>query len=264
MEGDRIYLKVDPKRKLPPTTTKEPSSTTNSNVDDSKTQESNTKTPNIDIEVMFNNNVIDATIPKPESEIEAKDPAEDEFKTTTGLFMNNTNRHNLENDVDVISNDITQEEIYNTNKSDTAKVLSDYKKPKVETTSTATTSTTTTTTTATTTTNTAILKTNDMNSINSQYDEEEIDESYEDFAVEWHERTTLVRKNKVRVHISNEITTARGLPLRQGFIASTGYPNFYVGESNCSWTITAPVGHRIRLTVLDIHLRGNFWFCVKY
>uniref|UniRef100_A0A1B0GQ86 Uncharacterized protein n=2 Tax=Phlebotomus papatasi TaxID=29031 RepID=A0A1B0GQ86_PHLPP len=34
-----------------------------------------------------------------------------------------------------------------------------------------------------------------------------------------------------------------------------GYPKFYVGECDCKWTITAPEGQKIRLTMLDISLR---------
>lgn len=87
-------------------------------------------------------------------------------------------------------------------------------------------------------------------------DSDEEDHSYEDYAVESYDRT-VVRKNKVRVHTSFQIASAfTGLPLRQGFLATTGYPRYYIGDSNCSWTLTAPIGHRVRLTVLDLNLRG--------
>lgn len=93
-----------------------------------------------------------------------------------------------------------------------------------------------------------------------QYDDDDDDDddrSYEDYAVETYDRT-VVRKNKVRVHTSYQIASAfTGLPLRQGFLATTGYPRYYIGESNCSWTLTAPHGHRVRLTVLDLNLRGR-------
>lgn len=224
----------------------------NSNLYDATTQNSDTELPNIDIDLILNNNVIETTIPKPVSKPFTEAPAEDD-RTTSLTFLNPTTRYSLENEADVISNDITEEERHLSKHADIKAVRSDYKDSRVE--NTTVTTTTTSTTTIKTSTPSLTSK-NDVDSNDLVYDEDDSDESYEDFAVEW-QGTSLVRKNKVRVHISNEITAERGMPLRQGFLASTGYPNFYIGESNCSWTITAPAGHRIRLTVLDIHLRGK-------
>lgn len=46
--------------------------------------------------------------------------------------------------------------------------------------------------------------------------------------------------------------------LTHGFLATAGYPKFYIGDSNCSWKLIAPQGHQIRITVLDINLRCKF------
>lgn len=251
LEGDKIYLKSDRRRTT--TTTREPISTTNPGLDDTTTPNPNTKQPNIDIDLNVNNNVIDNTVPKPVFKTD-EDISKGDTKTTTVPFDSPTSSYNLENDSDVISNDIIEEKMNTKKHSDRMIDLTGYSEQIIETTTPKTTTTTTTKTKT-----TIPPSKNDINVHDMQYDENDSAESYEDFAVEWH-GTTLVRRNKVRVHISNEITAERGTPLRQGFLASTGYPNFYVGESNCSWTITAPIGHRIRLTVLDIHLRGNFVF----
>lgn len=40
-----------------------------------------------------------------------------------------------------------------------------------------------------------------------------------------------------------------------GFLATTGYPKFYIGESNCSWTLIAPPKQHVLLNILDLHLR---------
>lgn len=87
-------------------------------------------------------------------------------------------------------------------------------------------------------------------------EDDDDDKSYEDYAVETFGRT-VVRKNKARIHTSYQLPTYTGLPLRQGFLATTGYPKYYIGESNCSWTLSAPHGHRVRLTVLDLNLRSK-------
>lgn len=82
----------------------------------------------------------------------------------------------------------------------------------------------------------------------------EDDYSYEDYAIEYNGRT-LTRKNKMRIHTSHQKIEYRKQPLMQGFLATTGYPKYYIGESNCTWKITAPHNHKIRLTILDINLR---------
>lgn len=246
-----IFLKSDRKRTTT-TTTNDPILTE----DDAIATDSDNQIPNIDIDLVLNNNVIDTNIPKIEPKIKSQEPEED-IKTKNSPFLNPTNRFNIDNDVDVmISNDIVEDKMNTTKHLETVIMKKDF---KVEITSTSsTTSKPLTTTTTKNTTPIPLISKNEINSNEVQYDDEdESDDSEEDFAVEWH-GTSLVRRNKVRVHISNEVTLERGMPLRQGFLASTGYPNFYIGESNCSWTITAPIGHRIRLTVLDIHLRGKY------
>lgn len=85
-------------------------------------------------------------------------------------------------------------------------------------------------------------------------DSDEEDYSYEDYAVEVFGPMTR-RKNKIRIHTSVQKTAVKEPLLQQGFIASPGYPKFYIGESNCSWRITVPHGQKIRLTILDINLR---------
>lgn len=96
----------------------------------------------------------------------------------------------------------------------------------------------------------SVIKSND---IVDDWDDDEADYSYEDFAVE-HNGRTVIRQNKIRNHTSYQTSVFKS-PLMQGFLATTGYPKFYIGESNCSWRISAPIGQRVRLTVLDINLR---------
>lgn len=95
----------------------------------------------------------------------------------------------------------------------------------------------------------SVIKSND---IVDNYDDE-VDYSYEDFAVEYNGRT-VIRQNKIRNHTSHQ-TSFFKRPLLQGFLATTGYPKFYIGESNCSWRISAPIGQKVRITILDINLR---------
>lgn len=85
-------------------------------------------------------------------------------------------------------------------------------------------------------------------------DIDEDDYSYEDYAVEVFGTMTR-RKNKMRVHTSYQKTAIKQPLLQQGFLASPGYPKFYIGDSNCSWRISVPHGQKIRLTILDINLR---------
>lgn len=84
--------------------------------------------------------------------------------------------------------------------------------------------------------------------------DEEYDASYEDYAVEVN-GPKIERKNKIRVHTSYQKTAIRQPLLQQGFIASPGYPKYYIGNSNCSWRISVPGGQRIRLILLDVNLR---------
>lgn len=89
---------------------------------------------------------------------------------------------------------------------------------------------------------------------NKIYDDDE-DDSFEDFSVEF-SGVKYVRKNKFRVHTSYQMT-ALTKPLVQGFLATVGYPKFYVGDSECNWKISAPNGQKIRLTILDLNLRSE-------
>lgn len=83
---------------------------------------------------------------------------------------------------------------------------------------------------------------------------EEKNASYEDYSVIDIGRET-VRKNKFRVHTSFQKTAIHQPLLQQGFIATPGYPKYYVGDSNCVRRITVPNGRKIRITILDINLR---------
>ncbi|XP_055298698.1 uncharacterized protein LOC129566635 isoform X2 [Sitodiplosis mosellana] len=84
--------------------------------------------------------------------------------------------------------------------------------------------------------------------------EEDYDASYEDDVVEV-TGPKVWRKNNHRAHTSYQKTAIRQPLLQQGFIASPGYPKYYVGNSNCSWRITVTSGQRIRLVLLDVNLR---------
>lgn len=88
-----------------------------------------------------------------------------------------------------------------------------------------------------------------------EYDDDDDDDaSYEDLEVEI-DGPKVWRKNKIRVHTSYQKTALRQPLLQQGFLASPGYPKYYIGNSNCSWRITVPSGQRIRLILLDVDLR---------
>lgn len=78
--------------------------------------------------------------------------------------------------------------------------------------------------------------------------------SYEDYEIKV-DGTTISRKNKMRIHTSYQKAAIRKPILQQGFISSPGYPQYYIGESNCSWRISVAKGEQIRLTILDINLR---------
>lgn len=89
--------------------------------------------------------------------------------------------------------------------------------------------------------------------------DEDYDASYEDDVVEVN-GPKVWRKNKHRTHSSYQKTAVRQPLLQQGFIASPGYPKYYVGNSNCSWRITVTSGQRIRLVLLDVNLRCKLNF----
>lgn len=81
-------------------------------------------------------------------------------------------------------------------------------------------------------------------------------DSYEDYSVEVKGPKTS-RKNQYRLHTSYQKTAIRQPMLQQGFIMSPGYPKYYI-NTNCSWRISVPSGQRIRLILLDVHLRCKF------
>lgn len=83
---------------------------------------------------------------------------------------------------------------------------------------------------------------------------EEYEDSDEDYEVRF-DGNKVWRKNRIRTHTSYQKTAIRQPLLQQGFIASPGYPKYYVGNSNCSWRITVPGGQRIRIILLDSNLR---------
>lgn len=98
--------------------------------------------------------------------------------------------------------------------------------------------------------------TSSYNNIKNKNDNDDISDynmSYEDYAVEYSGRT-VTRKNKFRTHTSHQMKSTQQ-PLMQGFLASVGYPKFYIGEAECGWTIYAESDQKILLTILDINLR---------
>lgn len=98
-----------------------------------------------------------------------------------------------------------------------------------------------------------ILKT-DRADIDRDIESDENYDSYEDYEIEI-DGPKIVRKNKVRTHLSYQKTGLLLRPLQQGFIASPGYPAYYIGNSDCSWRITVDSGQPIRLVLLDVSLR---------
>lgn len=89
--------------------------------------------------------------------------------------------------------------------------------------------------------------------------EHEVDyDSFEDYSIEV-DGPKILRKNHMRLHTSYQKTAIRQPLLQQGFILSPGYPKYYI-NMNCSWRISVPSGQRIRLILLDVHLRCNFCF----
>lgn len=94
-------------------------------------------------------------------------------------------------------------------------------------------------------------------------DDDEDYDSDEDYEVKV-DGARVWRKNKVRTHESYQKTGMEFRPLQQGFIASPGYPSYYIGssksstkseETQCTWRITVKSGQPIRLVLLDVDLR---------
>lgn len=87
----------------------------------------------------------------------------------------------------------------------------------------------------------------------AEYESNESDEDFEIIT----DGVKVSRTNKYRTHTSYIKSVVRS-PLQQGFIASPGYPHYYIGNSSCSWRITVPSGQRIQLILLDVNLRSKF------
>lgn len=98
-----------------------------------------------------------------------------------------------------------------------------------------------------------VIKTDRADTDREWEDDSDYD-SYEDYEVKVN-GPRVWRKNKVRTHESYQKTGMQFQPLQQGFIASPGYPSYYIGNSNCSWRITVNSGQPIRLVLLDVDLR---------
>lgn len=103
----------------------------------------------------------------------------------------------------------------------------------------------------------------DEDTRNDNDDDDNYYSSYEDYAVEVH-GNMVQRKNKMRTHTSYQKTAVNKPLLQQGFIASPGYPSYYIGssksstkseETQCTWRITVKSGQPIRLVLLDVDLR---------
>lgn len=108
-----------------------------------------------------------------------------------------------------------------------------------------------------------VIKT-DRADIDQKWEDDDEDyDSYEDYEVKV-DGARVWRKNKVRTHESYQKTGMEFRPLQQGFIASPGYPSYYIGsaksstkpeETQCTWRITVKSGQPIRLVLLDVDLR---------
>lgn len=97
----------------------------------------------------------------------------------------------------------------------------------------------------------SIINKNRTIKVNSVISENNMDYGYEDSL----DKTANIKH--IKTHSKHQIAYFNP-PVSQGFLASTGYPKFYIGESNCSWKISVPHSHKVRLTILDLNLRCKF------
>lgn len=95
----------------------------------------------------------------------------------------------------------------------------------------------------------------DENSVITDEGDDEDDYEYEDYKIVY-DGSKVSRHYKKRIHVSYQLA-AMHEPLLQGFIQSPGWPDHYIGDSECKWKISAPLGQKIRLTFIDINLRQS-------
>ncbi|KAI8777940.1 cubilin, partial [Biomphalaria glabrata] len=74
------------------------------------------------------------------------------------------------------------------------------------------------------------------------------------------------------ITVSSTVSTTAGQECRGDFLAnstvqvltSPDYPNLYANNLNCFWTITAPLGKRVSITINNMSLEGTSYYCHDY